>query len=233
MDGTLSKTTDLSGAYTFSTTVPGTHAILERDPPGYDSTTPNIVTLNVSLGQSYQVDFGDRQSSSCSCPPDKYEDDDSSALAAGLAVGETQPHNFCDDSTDWITFTAEAGNLYTMTTSAWGQRTDTFLSLFDTNAQTLLAANDDCAGGTDYSSCIAWQAPASGIYYLRTTNRVGLNGCQTDYTLWIEVDPRFRVFLPSVMQRYSQGTGTREAQLYPTGVISHTCPDTHEIDGTW
>ena len=78
-----------------------------------------------------------------------------------------QTRDFCDNSTDWIGFNVQAGGLYTITTSAWGQRADTFLALYDTDGQTLLAANDDYQEAPDYSSQIVWQAPTTGVYYLQ------------------------------------------------------------------
>lgn len=59
LDGSDTTTTDASGYYVFTTTVVGTHTVVETDPDGYSSTTPNTVTLSVALNQGYQVDFGD------------------------------------------------------------------------------------------------------------------------------------------------------------------------------
>jgi uncharacterized repeat protein (TIGR01451 family) len=59
LDGVYTTTTDLHGAYAFSTTITGTHTVVEKDPTGYISTTPNEVHVEVNLGESYQVDFGD------------------------------------------------------------------------------------------------------------------------------------------------------------------------------
>ncbi|MBN1888053.1 MAG: hypothetical protein JW850_08675 [Thermoflexales bacterium] len=59
LDGVETSLTDLNGAYTFSTTVAGAHTLVETDPSGYRSTTPNSVRLDVAMGQSYRVDFGD------------------------------------------------------------------------------------------------------------------------------------------------------------------------------
>jgi hypothetical protein len=63
LDGAVTSLTDLNGAYTFSTTVTGTHTLVETDPSGHRSTTPNTVRLDVAMdgstSQSYRVDFGD------------------------------------------------------------------------------------------------------------------------------------------------------------------------------
>jgi uncharacterized protein (DUF2141 family) len=73
----ITSTTDLNGNYTFSTTVAGVHTVVEMDPRvstartteetpafpmdqyDYVSTTPNEIHVDVIMGDSYQVDFGD------------------------------------------------------------------------------------------------------------------------------------------------------------------------------
>jgi len=64
LDGSTATTTGPNGSYTFSTTVPGVHTVVETDPSGYVSTTPNEVHVDVTLGNGYQVDFGDAPDSS-------------------------------------------------------------------------------------------------------------------------------------------------------------------------
>jgi len=39
--------------------VAGVHTNVKTDPAGYSSTTPNEVEVDVTLGNGYQVDFGD------------------------------------------------------------------------------------------------------------------------------------------------------------------------------
>jgi len=240
LDSDSLATTGSYGGYTFSTTVPGAHVVVETDPEGYHSTTPNEVHLDVSVGSSYQADFGDVSSGSSVCEADIYEEDDTAAQATIFVVGLGQGHQFCDDATDWVRFSAMAGTFYTITTFSWGQRADTFLALFDTDGHTQLAANDDYAGTTDYSSRIVWQAPAYGVYYLRITNRAGLTGYQTDYDLAIEGLGPFPVYFPIIARRYGPGIGTNPgATRFPDGVytaagiITHACPDAYETDDTW
>jgi hypothetical protein len=131
-------------------------------------------------------------------------------------------------------FSAQASYIYTITTSSWGQRTDTFLTLFDTDGTTVLLANDDYADTTDFSSRIVWQAPANGVYYVRITNRTQLSGCDTEYEVWLEAKEMYRLFLPVVTNGFgpSAATGTR-ALFAPTGIINHICPDPYETDDTW
>lgn len=225
-------TTDLHGNYAFSTTVKGIHTLVEVDPSGYLSTTPNQVDVDVQLGNDHQVNFGDvPESGSPVCSSDGYEEDDMVGLAAGLRIGVTQAHNFCYDATDWVAFTATAQAVYTITALSWGQRTDTFLALFGTDGQTLLAANDDYEGATDHSSRIVWEAPADGVYYVRITNQAGLTGKDTTYDLLIQEREPFLIYLPIVMRNHSVvESGNVSA---PQGVINHICPDSYELDDTW
>jgi hypothetical protein len=158
-----------------------------------------------------------------------------------FAVSTSQAHQFCDDATDWVKFSARADEVYTITTSSWGQRADTYLALFDLDSRRLLAANDDYGGATDYSSRIVWQAPGDGLYYVRTTNRGGMTGDLTDYDLLIEGSrSSFIYYLPIVVRNSGMGESdagisrtASSAVLYPTGVISHACPDDYEPDDTW
>jgi hypothetical protein len=254
LDGITQTTTAPDGRYTLSTTLTGTHIVVETDLPGYSSTTPNEVEVEIAMNEGYRVDFGDVPTLPLpSCDPDSYEEDDIASQAASLRIGSLkigtrQEHNFCDDATDWNTFIAQAGEVYTITTSSWGPRADTFLTLFDTDGRTFLMANDDSPGTTDYSSRMVWQAPTDGIYYVRTTNRAGLTGSLTDYDLWIEHREKSKIYLPLLVRNYTRlrvvylplsardyGTmfvATSDAVLYPTGIISHTCPDAYEIDDT-
>jgi hypothetical protein len=58
-DNSTPQVTNQLGQYTFPMTEAGFHTVVETDPAGYYSTTPNQVNVNVSLGSSYRVDFGD------------------------------------------------------------------------------------------------------------------------------------------------------------------------------
>ncbi len=79
LDGTVTTTTDLDGGYVFTVTTAGVHTVVETDlrtpntalhhephaplaptdEPTYFSTTPNQVRVNVTLGFSHCVNFGD------------------------------------------------------------------------------------------------------------------------------------------------------------------------------
>jgi hypothetical protein len=144
------------------------------------------------------VDFGDIETSTCA--PDIYEEDDTANQAHRLAVGAVQTHQFCDDATDWLKFAARARTVYTITTHAWGPRADTILTLFDTDGQTELVVNDDYAGTTDGSSRIVWEAPSSGDFYVRVTNRDAQTGRFTDHALRVGTEHSTTVYLPFTVQ---------------------------------
>jgi len=245
----MAQTTGSDGLFLLYAPPGQTVTVAETNPSGYlsiiaipgndaeyvDDDTLRVLDTLAAGGTSADNHFGDR---ACTCGADSYENDDSSAQATVLSAGvaNRQAHDFCDDATDWIRFTARANNVYTITTSSWGQRADTFLALFDTNASTLLVANDDYAGTTDYSSRIVWQAPADGVYYVRITNRTQLSGCDTDYDVWLEVQEVNLLYLPIVTRSFSFNAAAvdgLDALHVPTGIINHTCPDAYEVDDTW
>jgi uncharacterized repeat protein (TIGR01451 family) len=230
LDGSKTSITNIYGRYTLSTTVAGQHAVVETDPPGYYSTTPNSVNLGVTLGHGYPLNFGDNPP----CPRDAYEEDDTAVQAKGL--GSTiMAHNFCEDATDWTSFTAQANSVYTITTRAYGQRSDTVLALYGPDAVTLLAMNDDYTGVTDFSSRLVWRAPTSGVYYVQVTNRGGMTGRDTGYEVWKNERTYRFIYLPLVMRNYGPAATnlSTHSLLAPLGVITHTLPDAYEVDDTW
>jgi LPXTG-site transpeptidase (sortase) family protein len=52
--------TAFDGSYRFTNLVPDTYLVLETDPAGYLSTTPNNVSIPVTSGGAFEVNFGDR-----------------------------------------------------------------------------------------------------------------------------------------------------------------------------
>ncbi|TFG35950.1 MAG: VWA domain-containing protein, partial [Parcubacteria group bacterium] len=65
LDGTTTDTTDINGAYSFLIATAGPHTVVETDTPGYYSTTPNTVSTSTSLGESYEINFGDAMTPYC------------------------------------------------------------------------------------------------------------------------------------------------------------------------
>lgn len=251
LNGSLTLTTDIYGGYTFSVTAGGTYTVQETDLPDYFSTTPNTVSVEVDLGNGYERNFGDLYAVGATCDPDQFEDDDDYLNAKELTFGQWQRHDFCDDAVDWITFEAQAGSIYTMTTSSFDQRTDTYIALYDVDGQTLIAANDDLPGTTDFSSQLQWQATDSGSYYVRTTNMSQVTGLHTEYDIQIAEKPFNYIYLPLVVSPAAAKDAVFEkpfrhaaviAELLlpdPDGIdgpqadIIHMCPDAYEVDDHW
>ncbi|MGE5222649.1 MAG: SdrD B-like domain-containing protein [Omnitrophica WOR_2 bacterium] len=238
LDNTKQAATNAYGTYTFATTAAGQHAVVETDPAGYASTTPNQVLVTVAAGHGYQADFGDIFIENCT--PDGYEKDDTSAQAKSIQFGlnNLQTHNFCGDASDWLTFSARAGQTITITTASVGRRADTNMALYASNSITLLAGNDDLEGTQDFSSRIVWQSKTNSAYTLHLTNRAGLTGYLTDYTVKVEGSKApATLYLPYVGQASSSAStlsGSLSLQPQaPNGVITHMCPDNYETDDSW
>jgi uncharacterized repeat protein (TIGR01451 family) len=233
--GTATSTNDFGG-YSIVVNEEGSKTVEEQNPSGYVSTTPDFVEVDVEFGSGYEVNFGDVLS--CSCLGDEYEEDDVWDQAQMLLLGKdnAQSRNFCDDDQDWIAFSAEMGDVYTITTDALGVRADTFLELYATDGETLLTSTDDYASATNFSSQIVWVAPKDGTYYVRVTNRAELVGCQCDYEIWLKkVDYHFQ-FLPIIeknSENDAQNWKSVPTKNSPQGVINHICADEYEIDDTW
>jgi len=59
LDDSRSVVTGANGMYAFAITTPGTYRVEETDPPGYGSTTPDTLLIQVASGLVYRADFGD------------------------------------------------------------------------------------------------------------------------------------------------------------------------------
>lgn len=114
---------------------------------------------------------------------DAYEDDDTPALATTIIVNDpAQTHNFHDaGDQDWVKFVAQVGVDYTIFTSNLGSTSDTVMVLYDTDATTVIAVNDDSGGSL--ASRIDWIAPSGGTYYVRIYHYSGNFGNDTNYDL--------------------------------------------------
>lgn len=111
---------------------------------------------------------------------DAYEPDDSSSAATTITVdGGVQEHNFYDDATDWLKFTAVAGTTYYIETTVYGSA-DTLLYLY--YGTTLKASNDDKASG-DYGSLVTYTPSTSGTYYVKCYSYNGKKGTNRGYTV--------------------------------------------------
>jgi len=111
---------------------------------------------------------------------DAYEQDDTQATAKTLTVSAAaQEHNFYDDATDWVKFSATAGTVYTIESWVFGTA-DTILTVYD--GSTSKATNDDKGDGT-YGSKITFTAPATKTYTIKAASYGSKKGTNRGYTL--------------------------------------------------
>jgi hypothetical protein len=85
---------------------------------------------------------------------------------------------------DWVKFNADQGVTYTIRTLNLAGGADTVVNLYDVDAFSLLAGNDDAGGGP--SSQLVWAAPYTGTFFVETLSAPGATtGCSTTYELRI------------------------------------------------
>ncbi|RPI81509.1 MAG: DUF11 domain-containing protein [Chloroflexi bacterium] len=242
LDGSENTQSGNDGLYVFFTEQDGDHTVVETDPDGYVSTTPNTAIRTAVLGESVRADFGDI-SGSCECTGDDYEDDDVDSAAVAAVFGVPQQYNFCDDFGDWIVFDVRHGHTYTITTNSIGVRADTSITLYDQDG-TVLVSNDDLLGSDIFSSQIIWTAGTDGYVYVEFTNMADLCGCSTEYEVLVEesVGP-FYLYLPLITEGSQPPSGqtilpeaivSEPEVIHDTkGEITHICADDFEIDDEW
>lgn len=114
---------------------------------------------------------------------DSYEDDGAPAGARPIAVGETQAHLLCPaGDTDWLVFSAVAGEGYRLETSQLSGGADTTIALFEPDAQTLIASNDYIPGATSVGpSQLHFYPTISGQYYLQVKSQGDLGSPGAGY----------------------------------------------------
>jgi hypothetical protein len=86
--------------------------------------------------------------------------------------------------TDLFKFNAVGGTVYTAQTFNLLSANDTNLEILDTNGTTVLASNNDRAAG-DKSSLIAWTAPRSDLFYIRSKRASGGYTVYGSYNFWL------------------------------------------------
>ena len=161
-------------------TFPRATDTIEYDFPVHSIVTESDETDNVRLLTAYQVTV-----SNAACPEDAYEDDDNSATATPIALGESQSHNFCTDNSDWLTFDAVQGGVYKISTSSLGAvaEADTQLILYDRDAESILIFDDNLGNDNpeilkdtvdlqldwppNPDSEIVWEAEFDGTYFIK------------------------------------------------------------------
>lgn len=142
--------------------------------------------------------------------PDAYEPDNAWTQAKTIAVGGTpQRHDFHQPGdVDYVKFLASAGEVYTVRAFNLGGRpvNDTTLTLYDRDGVTQLAYNDEHPDEVPGASRIEWQAPASGVYFVKTAQfDLAAGNCALTYELEVirgtptpTVVPPSRLYLPLI-----------------------------------
>jgi hypothetical protein len=111
------------------------------------------------------------------CEADAYEEDDTCAAARWITSDVMETHTLCPaGDEDWVKFTALAGLTYTIEAGNLGTHGDPLLYLYDT-----------CDGLSQFGTGthIEWNAPASGVSYVRVDHRQDTHGPLTSYDLSI------------------------------------------------
>lgn len=113
------------------------------------------------------------------CTPDSYEEDDAQAYANDITVGpDGQQHNFCEDWTDWVRFSALAGTNYVINTKGPTFGSDIELTLYGPDGVTKLVES---------GSFIRWEAPTTDTYYVKIFSRY-YNGASSDYDVKVQLN---------------------------------------------
>jgi uncharacterized delta-60 repeat protein len=168
---TLIADTAVTGADTFI--VPATTAVTGAD--------TFVVPANTAVTG---VDSAATVAEQCyGCTADAFEPDDNCIVSpAVIHGGETQSHNFCDNTEDWISFSACTGRSYTIETSNLGAACDTVLELYDADCTSLLLSDDN--GGVGLASKIAgWVAPGDRTYHVKVLQFDATTGKDRDYDI--------------------------------------------------
>ncbi|HST05085.1 MAG TPA: pre-peptidase C-terminal domain-containing protein, partial [Chloroflexia bacterium] len=119
---------------------------------------------------------------------DAYEPDGVPEAARLFYIGQTQQHSICPEGdADWVRFYARAGKEYTISTANLGIGLDTYMWLFDSDGQTILAYNDD--GGNGVASRIDFFPSVDSYYYVQVKNAGDLGLPSMTYDLSLIVTP--------------------------------------------
>ncbi len=121
---------------------------------------------------------------------DEQEEDDSQARAASAIRDQFMVYNYCDDSTDWVSFQVEEGerlDFETYSLAAEGSssvnETDTVLSIHDLNGA--LLAEDDDGGSGRASRLLDWAAPSAGMYAAKIRSYGSVTGEDLNYRFMV------------------------------------------------
>ncbi|MFL5734611.1 MAG: pre-peptidase C-terminal domain-containing protein [Chloroflexia bacterium] len=117
---------------------------------------------------------------------DIYEPDGVPETAKLLLINTVQHHSVCPTAdADWARFYVRAGKEYTIKTGTLGVGLDTYMYLFDSDAKTILAQNDD--GGDSVASRIDFYPLRDDWYFVQVKNAGDIGGPEQTYDLSLTV----------------------------------------------
>ncbi len=120
---------------------------------------------------------------------DAYEPDGVPASAKLILIGAVQRHTICPATdADWVRFYARAGKVYTIRTGNLGVGLDTYMYLFDSDGQKILAQNDDGGDGS-VASRIDFYPQRDDYYFAQVKNAGDIGNPDETYDLSLVVVP--------------------------------------------
>lgn len=139
-------------------------------PPHEDDVNPD----NNAVMQPIQIAGVD-------CEPDAFEPDDTPEQARPLQLSVAQQHDFCEDTTDWVSFSAVEGQTLTVLLDDLERHSHPTPTIYESDGQTALASKTNPLS----EEPLVWTAPSSGDYLLRLEAAFGLHGTgeETGYVL--------------------------------------------------
>lgn len=149
---------------------------------------------------------------------DQFEPDGVPETARVILIGAVQRHSICPAiDADWVRFYARAGKVYTVRTGNLGVGLDTYMYIFDTDGQRILAQNDD--GGEGVASRIDFYPVRDDWYFVQVKNAGDIGGPDQTYELSL-------IVAPGAPQPPSTATagGPPSGQATPTVVRQTTQP---------
>ena len=149
------------------------------------TSTVNI-TDSVITAQSLELGHFELQAPLL-CSGDEYIHDDSFYGAISIQSDGSVANRLFDveEDEDWFSFVGTTDTTYVLQTSNLASGVDTYIEIYDIDGVTLLASDNDSGDGL--ASKLTWEAPASGIYYIRVSQDQGsAYGCPASYDISVK-----------------------------------------------
>lgn len=118
------------------------------------------------------------------CPSDSQEPNDDYFASSPMPPDDTNLTRLFDiaQDEDWFQVDSTVGYSYTINISNLSTGVDTVLEIYDTDGVTLLASDDNSAGGK--ASSLVWRPKINGTYFIRVKQAPGSSyGCNASYSI--------------------------------------------------